>query len=121
MRPISDTDFVHPWSDLNERLTSASEGLLAMAMTADDPENTARLVAKRDGIQSGLTIWAEIEAERTNHRLAWNEYTNRMAALFTVTRTNLAYYEGVAVAIGYQRGYASHIDARVIPNPHLDR
>ena len=120
------SDFMLPWRDLRQRLNAATGNLRDLSREArsrDDSDNETRLIWKRDAIENAIDAWERINDQivqgTLDHAGAWRTFTDQVAHLFTVPAVHPGYYEGVAVALSYQRGYAAHVDAPPFSNPHL--
>lgn len=127
---LTPADFEHPWADLHERLTRADEALAGLMSNQQGTDNEIRLAWKRDALTHATSVWDRLNDRISlgdlDHAGAWRMFTDRVAALFgTLQQDNSpvhpGYYEGVAVALSYQRGYGEGIDAPVILNPHLTK
>ena len=122
---VTGADFERPWTDLGERLAYAVRelGNLRDADTYG-PENTARLTAKQAAVIDARGVWDNLNAlvaseELTAHR-AWLRYTDTVSGHYGFESFHPGYYEGVGLALSYQRGYGYSIDAPLIVNPHIE-
>jgi hypothetical protein len=124
---LAPADFAMPWRDLRTRLEA---GLVALnerrrALQRTNPVEEIRLIWKRDALDDSLTAWERINDQLVRGdidlAIGWRTFTEQVAHLYTVSSVNTGYYEGVSVALSYQRGYGADIDAPDIPNPHTGR
>lgn len=122
--PLTVHDFEHPWTDLRDRLASGIKNLNALSeRDHTDPADRIRLTWKREGLEAALNEWARLNKAiakgEHDHAGAWRTMTDALVRLFDTPAVNSGYYQGISLALTYQRGYGHPIDAPPIANPHL--
>jgi hypothetical protein len=115
------------WVDLRDRMNSAIDSLAALRhgaqATADDSQRTPaeRQIAadralhlnyKQTGVEQALTIWDRLEGRAigSGRVVAWRTFTTEVFALWSAAPEGPT-KQGIALALDYQRGYGSHVDA----------
>ena len=111
--------FEMAWKDLDERLVKGARNLRDMAnsKSADDAN---RLIDKAAGVEYGIEIWEELslssDATKGDFAAVWGTFTDEMLARLAVDGLMPGYYQGIYLALDYQRGYGPDVDApRVRP------
>lgn len=125
-RTLTNLDFAYPWADLRERLDRGIKHLNALSQRKrTDPADQIRLTWKREGVEAAINTWGhlndKIAAGTMDHAGAWRTMTGILVDLFNTPSVNPAYYQGISLALTYQRGYGTDIDAPPVVNPHLTR
>lgn len=114
-------DFMYAWGDLETRLTKAVGSLGDLATNARTPEEQERLSAKADGVQDGLNLWNALSHERgfgMDFAGRWRTFADEMVGVLrNLDGKPDGYYDGVGLAVSYQRGYGDHVDAPRVENP----
>lgn len=112
------TDFILAWNDLSHRLLRGIDALKVNRDTgAQNADDVARLTAKLDGLNAAKALYEQLNAAARvtgDFAGAWRTFTADAVALYK--ETNVADFgRGVALALEYQRGYSSDIDAPALP------
>lgn len=107
--------FQHAWEDLKVRIDRGDENLTALIARHEgsDTDEARRLIDKRSGLDSTRNVWATLNDHAIatgDYAAAWRLFTD---AVFTHWKnmTDPATRSGLALALDYQRGYGSDIDA----------
>lgn len=117
--------FSHPWADLRERLESAVRNLNTLRAQSADPADQTRLTWKREGVEAARDVWERLNDQiadgTSDHAGAWRTFTADVTALFDAPADDLGFYQGVHLALTYQRGYGPDVDAPRIENPRMSQ
>lgn len=111
--------FETAWTDLDERLVKGAQNLREMAV-GKDAEDANRLIDKAAGVEYGIDIWEELsissDATKGDFAATWRTFTDEMLARLAADGFQPGYYQGIYLALDYQRGYGPDVDApRVRP------
>ena len=108
------------WTALGERLVSGAESLRLMAPKMSEQTDTMRLIDKAAGVEYAIDLWDDFNSgamqDSGDFAGMWRTFTDQMLARLTVDGLMPGYYQGIYLALDYQRGYGEDVDApRVRP------
>lgn len=104
--------FQFAWTDLGQRLNSALATLESLAATTPDPKNRERLDSKVTGLNDALNLYGDLAAAFPNdYAGAWRTFAAQVTTLLDIGVITEGYYQGVNVALSYQKGYGADVDA----------
>lgn len=112
--------FEMAWNDLGERLVKSAANLRAMTPRISKQADKDRLIDKACGVEYGIEIWEHYSTGDTHAKgdfaALWRTFTDEMLARLSRDGLQPGYYQGIYLALDYQRGYGEDVDApRVRP------
>lgn len=107
--------FEMAWTALDERLTSDAKNLRDMAETVASETDKNRLLDKATGADYAISLWHDLNdgALRRSGDYAgmWRTFTDHIATRMRADGFQPGYYQGLDLAVSYQRGYGPDVDA----------
>lgn len=107
--------FEYAWNDLAERLTSGADSLRLMVQGVQDAADKNRLLDKAAGVDYATEIWDDFNSgamQRSgDYAGMWRNFTDQMIARLGRSGFQPGYYQGLYLALDYQRGYGADVDA----------
>lgn len=115
--------FEMAWAELDKRLVKGAKNLRDMAV-GKDTDDANRLIDKACGVEFGIEVWEEFSTSQAHSRgdfaACWRKFTDEMLARLARDGFQPGYYQGIYLALDYQRGYGADVDApRVQPRAGL--
>jgi hypothetical protein len=112
--------FEMAWADLGERLVKGANNLREKATKGTDADDKNRLIDKACGVEYGIDLWEDFSTDSVHasgdFAALWRTFTDQMVARLAVDGLMPGYYQGLYLALDYQRGYGEDVDApRVRP------
>lgn len=115
--------FATAWADLRERLTSGEQNLRDMAPTVSEAAQRDRLINKATGVQFAIDLWTDLAngalSATNDYAGMWRTFTDAAEARLSMRGYQPGYYQGVDLALSYQRGYGPEVDAPIIRNRRI--